>query len=31
MVLFEVEDAVRRFRGNLEAMDDATLMALRLH
>ena len=30
-VLLEVEEAVRRFRGNLEAMDDATLMALRLH
>ena len=30
-VLHAVEDAVRRFRGNLEAMDDATLMALRLH
>ena len=29
-VLQEVEDAVRQFRGNLEPMDDATLMALRL-
>jgi serine phosphatase RsbU (regulator of sigma subunit) len=29
-VLHEVEDAVRRFRGNHEPMDDATLMALRL-
>jgi serine phosphatase RsbU (regulator of sigma subunit) len=30
-VLHEVEDAVRRFRGDHEPMDDATLMALRLH
>jgi serine phosphatase RsbU (regulator of sigma subunit) len=30
-VLNEVEDAVRRFRGNHEPMDDATMMALRLH
>jgi serine phosphatase RsbU (regulator of sigma subunit) len=30
-VLHEVEDAVRQFRGNHEPMDDATLMALRLH
>ena len=30
-VLQEVEDAVRQFRGNHEPMDDATLMALRLH
>jgi serine phosphatase RsbU (regulator of sigma subunit) len=29
-VLHEVEEAVRRFRGNHEPMDDATLMALRL-
>jgi len=30
-VLHEVEDAVRRFRGDHEPMDDATMMALRLH
>ena len=30
-VLHEVEDAVRRFRGNHEPMDDATMMALRLN
>jgi serine phosphatase RsbU (regulator of sigma subunit) len=30
-VLHEVEDAVRRFRGNREPMDDATMMALRLN
>jgi serine phosphatase RsbU (regulator of sigma subunit) len=30
-VLHDIEAAVRRFRGNHEAMDDATLMALRLH
>jgi sigma-B regulation protein RsbU (phosphoserine phosphatase) len=30
-VLNEVEDAVRRFRGNNEPMDDATMMALRLN
>jgi serine phosphatase RsbU (regulator of sigma subunit) len=29
-VLHEVEDAVRRFRGNQEPMDDATMMVLRL-
>jgi len=29
-VLREVEDAVRRFRGNQEPMDDATMMVLRL-
>ena len=27
-VLHEVEEAVRRFRGNHEPMDDATMMAL---
>lgn len=30
-VLHEIEEAVRRFRGNHEPLDDATLMALRLH
>ena len=30
-VLHEVEEAVRRFRGNHEPMDDATMMALRLN
>ena len=30
-VLHEVEDAVRRFRGNQEPSDDATMMALRLN
>jgi sigma-B regulation protein RsbU (phosphoserine phosphatase) len=30
-ILHEVEDAVRRFRGNHEPMDDATMMALRLN
>ena len=30
-VLHKVEDAVRRFRGNHEPMDDATMMALRLN
>jgi sigma-B regulation protein RsbU (phosphoserine phosphatase) len=30
-VLHEVEDAVRRFRGNHEPLDDATMMALRLN
>ena len=30
-VLHEVEEAVRQFRGNHEPLDDATLMALRLH
>jgi len=30
-VLHEVEEAVRRFRGNHEPLDDATMMALRLH
>ena len=30
-VLHAVEDAVRRFRGDHEPMDDATMMALRLN
>ena len=30
-VLLDVEEAVRKFRGDHEALDDATLMALRLH
>jgi serine phosphatase RsbU (regulator of sigma subunit) len=30
-VLHVVEDAVRRFRGDHEPMDDATMMALRLN
>ena len=30
-VLQEVEDAVRRYRGDQEPIDDATMMALRLN
>ena len=30
-VLERVEEAVREFRGNNEPLDDATMMALKLH